>query len=122
MKFLLPGVLAVVFAVGCAEPEAVKPAPEGESAVVEIWRPGEKGETLRTQTDSAGDAASQLPVLPPLPMQQPPKEHVVRRGDTLNKIARKYGTSAKELKGVNRLTDENAGSLRPGQKLTIPRR
>ncbi|MEW5767523.1 MAG: LysM peptidoglycan-binding domain-containing protein [bacterium] len=43
--------------------------------------------------------------------------HVVRRGETLWKIAGKYGVSLKTLKGANRL---RSNSLRAGQKLVIP--
>lgn len=43
--------------------------------------------------------------------------HVVRRGDTLGALAKRYGVSVAELKAANRLG--KAGALRPGQKLIV---
>ncbi|MBI4238873.1 MAG: LysM peptidoglycan-binding domain-containing protein [Deltaproteobacteria bacterium] len=43
--------------------------------------------------------------------------HLVRRGDTLGAIAKRYGVSLAELKTMNRLG--KAGALRPGQKLVV---
>ena len=44
------------------------------------------------------------------------RRHVVRRGDSLWKIARKYKTTVRQLKRLNRL---RRGIIRPGQKLRI---
>lgn len=46
------------------------------------------------------------------------KEHVVRKGDTLNAIARKYGSSVAELTQANNLRKKP--SLQVGQSLIIP--
>ncbi len=44
--------------------------------------------------------------------------HTVRKGDTLGKIARKYGTTVQELCSANRITAKT--TLRIGQKIRIP--
>jgi membrane-bound lytic murein transglycosylase D len=44
--------------------------------------------------------------------------HVVERGDTLSKIARRYGTSVEALRSANRLGARSL--IHPGQVLTIP--
>lgn len=46
------------------------------------------------------------------------KIHVVKSGDALSKIARKYGVSTKAIMAANNL--KNANNIRIGQKLTIP--
>lgn len=46
------------------------------------------------------------------------RSHVVRRGDTLTSLARRYGVSVKQLQSANRLAD---GDIRIGQRLRIPR-
>lgn len=47
-----------------------------------------------------------------------PTTHVVRRGENLSRIARKYGTSVKALQRANRL--RSANHLKVGQRLIIP--
>ncbi len=44
------------------------------------------------------------------------RRHVVRRGDSLWKIARKYKTTVRQLKRLNRL---RRGHIKPGQKLRV---
>jgi LysM repeat protein len=44
--------------------------------------------------------------------------HVVERGDTLSKIARRYGTSVEALRSANRLSARSL--IHPGQVLTVP--
>jgi len=44
--------------------------------------------------------------------------YVVKRGDTLTKIAKKYGTSISQLMNVNNLDNENV--ITAGQKLKVP--
>ena len=47
-----------------------------------------------------------------------PKQHVVRRGETLERIARKYGSSIIEIQNANGIRNPNR--IRRGQKLLIP--
>ena len=43
--------------------------------------------------------------------------HVVKKGDTLTSIARKYSTTVQKIKTKNKLKSDN---LQIGQKLTMP--
>lgn len=44
--------------------------------------------------------------------------HEVRRGDTLSRVAQRYGITVKELCRLNKITPKTI--IRPGQKLLIP--
>lgn len=71
-------------------------------------------------TQSAASAAT-APVAPaPLPAAVAPvtRTHVVKKGDTLTKIAKAEGLSLGELNKANHLTKTSV--LKIGQKLTIP--
>ena len=46
-----------------------------------------------------------------------PRVYVVKRGDTLFDIARKYGVSVGSIKRENRL---KSSTIKPGQRMTIP--
>ncbi|WJW74824.1 N-acetylmuramoyl-L-alanine amidase [Thiohalobacter sp. IOR34] len=54
-----------------------------------------------------------------LAMRSQPRQHVIRSGDTLSEIARRYDVSLRELKVANRLTGDR---LRIGDVLQIPQR
>ena len=59
----------------------------------------------------------------PTPAASPtptPLIHVVKQGEWLDLIARRYGISLDELIRVNRIQDPNR--IEVGQKLIIPRR
>jgi murein DD-endopeptidase MepM/ murein hydrolase activator NlpD len=49
---------------------------------------------------------------------QRPRTHVVREGDTLARIARRYGASVTTIREANQLRGDR---LRPGQELVVPR-
>lgn len=51
------------------------------------------------------------------PEQETPQAYVVRKGDTLSRIAREHDTTVKKLQAANGLTRSN---LKPGQKLILP--
>jgi N-acetylmuramoyl-L-alanine amidase len=53
----------------------------------------------------------------PPPVQRPPIQHVISRGETLSGIAERYRTSVPELRRTNRI---NGDVIRIGQVLTIP--
>jgi murein DD-endopeptidase MepM/ murein hydrolase activator NlpD len=56
---------------------------------------------------------------PPVPVGSPqPTTHTVRRGETLYRIAKRYGVSVGRLMTANGITDPR--KLRAGQTLTIP--
>lgn len=45
------------------------------------------------------------------------QEHVVKKGDTLDAIAKRYGSNASQIKAINNIKSEK---LSPGQRLQIP--
>jgi LysM repeat protein len=55
--------------------------------------------------------------LAPAPREERPTTYVVKKGDSLWKIAKVQGTTIAALKAANNLTSD---SLKVGQKLTIP--
>jgi lipoprotein NlpD len=75
----------------------------------------------------AGCAAAPVPPPPPVPLTSPEPHlepdlvgatHVVRKGDTLYRIARTYGVDPRDLLEVNDLAD--ARQLRPGMEIFVP--
>ncbi|MBI4124857.1 MAG: LysM peptidoglycan-binding domain-containing protein [Deltaproteobacteria bacterium] len=60
--------------------------------------------------------------------QLPPEEkvrvvyHTIRSGDSIWKIARRYGVSKDSLMAANNLTARSARYLRPGKRLIVPKR
>jgi nucleoid-associated protein YgaU len=54
----------------------------------------------------------------PLPRAEEYTSHLVRRGETLTGLARRYRTSPDVLRQLNRLTDDN---IKVGQRLRVPR-
>ena len=73
-----------------------------------------KGWRLRVPAGKKSHAAGQV-----AKAQQAQSEYVVKRGDTLWKIANKFGTSAKELQMLNQL---RGTALSVGQVLMVPQR
>lgn len=59
----------------------------------------------------------QKPVVTPAPKKPAYKTYVVKRGDTLSTIAKKYGTTWQKLQKDNAI--KNANLIYPGQKLII---
>lgn len=60
-----------------------------------------------------------IPAVKPAPQPQGDIIYVVKKGDTLSSIGRKYGKTATELAKHNHITNVNA--LQIGQKIKIPR-
>ncbi len=79
-------------------------------------------EKLKTIEVSSASGASPSPATPPEPEKKPsgPSEiaYTVQPGDTLNKIARKFGVSAKDIIAKNRI--ENPDKVEAGKVLDIP--
>jgi cell wall-associated NlpC family hydrolase len=48
-----------------------------------------------------------------------PKVYTAKKGDTVKKVARRFGLSARELKGIN---DLEGNTLKPGQKLFLAKK
>ena len=67
-----------------------------------------------TQRDQAFDASNRAP--PPPAAEY--VSHIVRRGETLTGLARRYRTSPEVLRQLNQLTSD---AIRSGQRLRVPR-
>ena len=63
-------------------------------------------------------AESPAPVVPSVPVAAPVYEHVLYPGETLDDVARQYGSSKVEIMKLNNISDESA--VRPGTKLLVP--
>ena len=57
-------------------------------------------------------------VATPLPMQPEPNVYAIERGDSLEKIAKSYGTTTAELQKLNNISDPNKVQI--GQKIVLP--
>lgn len=81
------------------------------------------GRVLQLRSDAPASATPALdsPAPPPLRADGPPDRstatHVVQRGETLWRIARRYGTSVEALERLNGLAD--GARLRSGLRLTL---
>jgi LysM repeat protein len=92
--------------------------------------PGIKGDTVRPGQElvlpasgKSAAAAASAPVAPAAPSMNGPApagsvEHIVKSGESLAQIAKKYGVPQKEIAKENNLADPK--NLRAGQKLIIP--
>jgi spore germination protein len=52
------------------------------------------------------------------PASAPVYEHVLYPGETLDDVARQYGSSQQEIMKLNNITDPS--SIKPGTKLLVP--
>jgi membrane-bound lytic murein transglycosylase D len=81
-----------------------------------------QGYSLRVPKRGAPDAAAvaiaQIPSADRMERQHRDRLYKVQRGDTLSKIASRYGVSERELVALNNLRNRNA--IKPGQVLTLP--
>lgn len=76
----------------------------------------------RTDNKSSDKKKSPRPPKPAVKDKAPaPVIHTVKSGDTLDKIARKYGVTVKDLRAANGMK-ANASNIMVGQKLTIPQK
>lgn len=99
------------------------PAPSPSSVKPEeSKKAGTEAKNLTTtETKPAPAAVPPAPVKAPVVAVSTPavsKKYAVAKGDTLSKIARKYGVTPKELADMNKLTANTI--LKVGQKLTVP--
>jgi LysM repeat protein len=63
-------------------------------------------------------APTAAPTAPPAPSA--PRKYTVQPGDTLRSIAAQFNVSVTALVEANKLTPQQADSLRVGQELIIP--
>ncbi|MCB1740679.1 MAG: LysM peptidoglycan-binding domain-containing protein, partial [Gammaproteobacteria bacterium] len=70
-----------------------------------------------TQASQLSDALQENPKL----LEERPRQHIVRRGESLSTIAASYGTSVAALRKLNPdLTPKADSSIRPGHSLDVP--
>jgi membrane-bound lytic murein transglycosylase D len=70
---------------------------------------GERPASARSGASGTGKA----------PARRATKTHTVQKGDTLYRIANRYGVSLEELRRANRIGRRNS-AIRPGQRLAVP--
>lgn len=83
---------------------------------VDLIRDGQKI-TVPMAGTASGKAAAKPPASPVVEMTGG-NSHVVREGESLATIARKYGTTVNALAAANRITDPNR--IRIGSRLAVP--
>jgi LysM repeat protein len=112
---LVVGVVALFFAVSWALGTSSTP-PSGSAtpapSVTPLGQPGPISSALPFVTPSPSPSPTSTP-----PAQQ--QFHVVEGGDTLNRIAQKYGVTVDAIMQANGFTDRNR-ILRIGERLVIP--
>jgi nucleoid-associated protein YgaU len=74
------------------------------------------GGAVVTQSPSSASSASVAPTEPPAPTAQ---VYIVKSGDTLNKIAKKFGLTIDQLLAANKQI-KNPNKIQPGDEITIP--
>lgn len=100
------------------------PAAPSDSAAVETrvsTAMENAGAATAPEAQVAAPAAAPAPQAAPARQTQQQRQtvHTVKRGESLSKIASKYGTTVNAIKQANGLTSDN---IIPGQKLKIPAR
>ncbi|MBT3294209.1 MAG: LysM peptidoglycan-binding domain-containing protein [Verrucomicrobia bacterium] len=78
-------------------------------------------ETVMPPSAATPAPVQEAPVAPPTVTEWPPStttEYKVKPGESLSKIAARYGLSTRELAALNGIDDPN--KIRVGQKLTLP--
>jgi beta-N-acetylhexosaminidase len=113
-----PGELALIAAGNTATVEAA-PGPSAEPAVAEAQP---LSETAPVSETSAAVAPQEKPEREPSPVPQPPNTekvmHVIERGESLAKVAAKYGVRREDIIAWNGMKDSN---IKYGFKLIIYR-
>ena len=79
---------------------------------------GDGGASVASPSPSASaDASAGLPSAEPAPATV---VYVVKAGDTMSKIARKYGLTVDQILAANK-SIKNPNRIKPGDKITIPK-
>jgi LysM repeat protein len=110
---LVVGVIALFYAVSWAlgSSSSVPATPAPAASVTPLPNPAAQS----SPPPLASPSPSPSPALAP-PLQ---RTHVVEGGDTLNRIAQRYGVTVEGIMQANGFTDRNR-ILRIGERLTIP--
>ena len=93
-----------------AAPAAAKPVKEAKDSPAKDVKPAAKGDAANVKAPVTKKSAYK-------PYDGPTKEYIVKSGDQIGKIALAYGITARALKEMNGLSDNN---IRVGQKLKVP--
>ena len=79
------------------------------------------GETIANIGIGSGTVGSGVPVVPGTTTTPSSKSYTVRSGDSLAKIASRYGTTWQKIYDANKaIIGSNPNFIKPGQNLTIP--
>ncbi|NOU36994.1 MAG: LysM peptidoglycan-binding domain-containing protein [Kiritimatiellaceae bacterium] len=123
-KLTVPKKGAAVKAPAKAIPaKAANPAVEKKSAAAPLPAPAPLADAAPA-TASTGTVSSASPSAPAVaaPVAKaasaPVYEHVLYPGETLDDVARQYGSSQQEIMKLNNITDPS--SIKPGTKLLVP--
>jgi 5''-nucleotidase/2'',3''-cyclic phosphodiesterase and related esterases len=106
-----PGTEGRIIAASASPPSDANPEPPAEPA------PQQPAPALQ----QPAPAPQQPAPAPQQPAQQPPSEqrvYIVKKGDTLWAIARRYGTTWQKLAEINKL--KNPDLIYPGQRILLP--
>ena len=88
----------------------------------------EEPDSKRSGSDQKKIAPSIAKIIPPVMglivnplniLSHAAKRYTVRKGDTLESIAKRNGTTVDKLKKLNSLSEEDAADLKAGQKIRI---
>ena len=104
---------AATTAVAAASPS--QPSPASSSSTPKPTPPATTSSTSKPAVVSAPKPA---PVVRATPARKPPIRHVIKKGDTLWAISRKYGTTVSAIQRANGIKGTN---LKIGRTLLIPR-
>jgi LysM repeat protein len=103
----------------CAEQERqIRHLEDENSRLKSVMTTATKTPAPLEAAPAAADAPAESKA--PAPAQASPAYGTVRTGDTLSKVAKRYGTSTATLIKLNKL--KNPSMIRPGQKLRLPDR
>jgi LysM repeat protein len=128
-KLTVPKKGAAVKAPAKATPaKAADPAVEKKSTAAPLPAPAPLADsspaTAPAAASATGTVSSAAPVASAVaapvakPASAPVYEHVLYPGETLDDVARQYGSSQQEIMKLNNITDPS--SIKPGTKLLVP--
>jgi len=98
-------------------PAVSKPAPAAP-AVPSSAAPAVPAAPAAASLPAPAPIAEAAPVVPSSPVAAPVYEHVLYPGETLDDVARQYGSSKQDIMQLNNISNESA--VRPGTKLLVP--
>jgi hypothetical protein len=107
--------LALNWALGSSAPARSAPA----APATPVSSPGQIGAPIMNPPPAANPSPSPSPEPSPVASPGTGRVHVVEAGDTLNRIAQRYGVTVDAIMRANNRTDRNQ-ILRIGERLVIP--